>query len=94
MIYGPRGKFLGAKFLLIPVVIYESLGFFPHFVGGGKTNWIHAEDMALAAIHMIKQEIPPHLKRIDTFNVSEEIPIGAGDLLTTIATSFGFKTRF
>lgn len=23
MIYGPRGKFLGAKFLLAPVVAYE-----------------------------------------------------------------------
>jgi hypothetical protein len=49
MIYGPRGRFLGAKFLLVPTLAKSFLGAVVGLVGGTRTNWIHAQDAARAS---------------------------------------------
>lgn len=80
MIYGPRGKFLGAKFLLFPAVLYEMIGFMPKISGGTQTNWIHSEDVARSLIHLMKYPIYTE-NRIDVFNVAEKQAIGIGDFI-------------
>ncbi len=85
MIYGPRGRFLGAKLATIPPVQALIFNKIPRIRGGARCNWIHAEDVARAAVFLLE-----HPKAAgQAFNVADPTPMEGGDVLATITECYG-----
>jgi len=89
LIYGPRNRFLAAVYLAIAIILHELFGDrAPHLTGGPKTNMVHAEDVARAAVYLM--EHPQTWGQ--TYNVADDDPRGFGDHATEMAHGLGFKT--
>jgi len=90
LIYGPRNKFLAAVYLAIAVILHELFGdHAPLLMGGPKTNMVHAEDVAAAAIYCMC-----HMPTWgQTYNVADDSPLGFGDEVTAMAHGLGYKTN-
>jgi nucleoside-diphosphate-sugar epimerase len=89
LIYGPRNKYLAANYLSIAVILHELFGkAAPRLCGGPKTNMVHAEDVARAAIFC--------MERVNTwgqtFNVADDSPWGFGDQVSAMMDAFGYPT--
>lgn len=76
LIYGPGSRFLGATLAALGSML--SFPGSPRLEGGPRTNWVHAEDVARAAIHTIFEMG----LRGQTYNVADECAYGFGDTAT------------
>jgi nucleoside-diphosphate-sugar epimerase len=88
LIYGPNCKFLGATVAAIPPIM-KALGLRIGIRGGPITNWVHAEDVARAAIHCLFSE--------DTnekiFNVADDSPTPFCDTVSDYMEAYGINLR-
>jgi len=89
LIYGPRGRFLANGFTAIPVLMRYLVGAkVPALEGGPKTNLVHAEDVARAAVFLM--ETP---KAWGTeYNVAESTVMSFGEILTDNFAAYGLET--
>lgn len=86
LIYGPKARFLGATLAAIPPIM-KMLGIRLGIRGGPITNWVHAEDVARAAIHCIKQPSTNN----KAFNICDDKPTPFGDTATDYIEAYGIK---
>jgi len=88
LIYGPRGKMLGAALACIPPIMKEFLPVVIGLSGGPKSNWVHAEDVARATVHLTR-----HGKTGQAYNVCDDDAIPFGDILPLAASAYGLRSR-
>jgi nucleoside-diphosphate-sugar epimerase len=79
LIYGPRCRFLGAALASIPAMLGKVARKTVGFSGGPRTNWVHCEDVARAAIHCIAAG---EWTDQCTYNVCPAEAPGFGDVIT------------
>jgi len=92
LIYGPANKFLAANYLGIAIILgelfKESL---PRFSGGPRTNMVHAEDVARAAVFLMENEATWKRGLANAFNIADDSNWGFGEQLTAIQAACGYK---
>ena len=90
LIYGPGARFLAAGAAAIPPVLRWVLGEkVPGFKGGPRTNLVHAEDVARAAIFLMRNAAP-----LRAYNVADTTPLDAGAILTAAIRAWGIEPAF
>ncbi|MEK7211254.1 MAG: NAD(P)-dependent oxidoreductase [Patescibacteria group bacterium] len=90
LIYGPRNKYLAANYLSIAVILHELMGkFAPLLKGGPKTNMVHAEDVAAAAVFCMENRKTWG----QTYNAADDSPWGFGDQVAAMMHAFGYATN-
>ncbi len=89
LIYGPRGKVLVAPAATVPAIIAPLNGMLPKIHGGPRTNLVHSDDVAQAAVHLLKRH---QTEDIEVFNVACDDVITAGELFETILSVGGIDT--
>jgi nucleoside-diphosphate-sugar epimerase len=87
LIFGPRGKVLGAALATAAPMIGRWLGRVPRFAGGPRNNWVHAQDVARAALFLLESQQPEG----GIFNVANDDALSIGELLTTALEVGGLK---
>lgn len=88
LIYGPRGKLLGAGLAAAPPLLLLFTGEpVLGFVGGPRLNWAHAEDVARAAVYCMENEQCWG----ETFNVADDTPLPIGDVANAVTKAYGLK---
>jgi nucleoside-diphosphate-sugar epimerase len=92
LIYGPANKFLAANYLAIAIILGELLkGSLPRLSDGPKTNLIHAEDVARAAVFLMENQNLWKKGRVNAFNIADDSPWGFGEQLSAIQSACGYK---
>ncbi len=86
LIYGPRGKMLGAALACIPPIVHEHLRMQLGFSGGPRSNWVHAEDVARAAAHLLEKG-----EAGEAYNVGDDDPIPFGEVVNVAVEAYGFR---
>lgn len=93
LIYGPKNRFLAANYLASAVIFAELLGKrLPMFHSGPKTNFVHAEDVARAAIFLMENAREERINNDCIFNICDDSPLGFGDQLRIIAEACGYSS--
>ena len=92
LIYGPRNRFLAANYLAGSIIFAELMGkAMPRFFTGPKTNLVHAEDVACAAIFLLENEAT-QTPGNNAFNICDDSVFGFGDHLSAMVEACGYKT--
>lgn len=89
LIYGPRGKMLGAALACIAPLMHEFLPVMIGLSGGPRSNWVHAEDVARATAHLTR-----HGQAGEAYNVCDDDAIPFGDIIPVAAEAYGLKSSF
>lgn len=87
LIYGPWGKVLAGSLATVPTLLKLFTRHVPPLLGGPKSNWVHAEDVARAAIFLIENPQPHG----SIFNVAGDEASSVGDVFTTAFEVGGLK---
>ncbi len=91
LIYGPRGRFLANGFSAIPAIMRYLIGkTVPTFAGGPKTNLVHAEDVARAAVFLM--ETPKSWGK--AYNVADKTILSIGQIITANTKAYGLKSSY
>ena len=92
LIYGPRARFLGATLAALPSIA-KTLGVrtLVGFRGGPTTNWVHAEDVARAAVHVMEYQDETTNR---TFNIADDVPTPFGDTLSDYLEASGQRLLY
>jgi len=91
LIYGPRGRFLANGLSAIPAVMRYMFGkIVPGFEGGPRTNLVHAEDVARAAVFLM--ETPDSWQK--EYNIADKTILSFGEILTTNIKHYGLKPAY
>jgi nucleoside-diphosphate-sugar epimerase len=86
LIYGPRGRLLGAQLVIVTPLVRLFTGEpVLRFVGGPRLNWAHAEDVARAAVFCMENE---HCWG-EEFNVADDTPLPFGDVINAVTRAYG-----
>ena len=85
MIYGPRAHYLGAKFAMFPPVLGLIFSKIPRVVGGPRCNWIHAEDVARAAVLVLDEPRAAW----EAFNVADDTAVTLGEFIEIATRAYG-----
>lgn len=85
-VYGPRARNLGASLACLGPILKDRLPVLVGLKGGPRINWVHVQDVARAAVHLLEAGEPG-----EAYNVSDDDAIAFGDLLTHSLLSYGFK---
>lgn len=92
LIYGPANKYLAAVYLAIAIVLGELFkDALPAFSGGPKTNLVHAEDVARAAVFLMENQETWHPGKVNAFNIADDSPWGFGEQLSAIQAACGYR---
>jgi nucleoside-diphosphate-sugar epimerase len=88
LIYGPRGRLLGAPLAAVPPILFMFTGS-PclGFVGGPRLNWVHGEDVARAAVYCMENDNCWG----ETFNVADDTPLPIADALNATTRAYGLE---
>lgn len=93
LIYGPRGRFLASGVMVVPPLLQFLLdGLSPRISGGPKTNLVHAEDVARAAVFLL--ENADKVKSGEVFNVADDTPVGFGEVVGAAVEAYGIEGKF
>ena len=57
--------------------------------GGPKSNWVHAEDVARATVHLTR-----HGEDCQAYNVCDDDPIPFGDIIPVASEAYGLPSKF
>jgi nucleoside-diphosphate-sugar epimerase len=88
LIYGPRGRLLGAALAALPPILRLFTGDSVFsFAGGPRLNWVHAEDVARAAIFCMETEQCWG----EAFNIADDTPLPIGDVLNAVSDAYGLE---
>jgi nucleoside-diphosphate-sugar epimerase len=86
LIYGPRGRLLGAQLVTASPLMRLFTGEpVLRFVGGPRLNWVHAEDVARAAVFCMEHEKCWGQE----FNVADDTPLPFGDVINAASKAYG-----
>jgi nucleoside-diphosphate-sugar epimerase len=92
LIYGPANKYLAANYLAIAVILGELFREgLPAFSGGPRTNLVHAEDVARAAVFLMEHQDTWVKGKANAFNIADNSPWGFGEQLAAIQAACGYK---
>jgi nucleoside-diphosphate-sugar epimerase len=88
LIYGPRGRLLAGSLAAFPPILKLLSGgtAMVGLTGGPKSNWVHAEDVARAAVFVMANRDAYG----ETFNVCDDTPLRFGEILNAAIQSYGF----
>lgn len=90
LIYGPGARFLVAGAAAIPPALWYVLGSnVPGFRGGPRTNVVHCEDVARAAVFLMRRAATGR-----AYNVADPTPLDIGSLLTATIRAYGLEPSF
>ncbi|MCK6547794.1 NAD(P)-dependent oxidoreductase [Myxococcota bacterium] len=90
LIFGPRGKVLAAALAAVPVLLGSVSGRALPITGGPRTNWVHAIDVARAAVFLLEHdEIPTK----EIFNVANDDALPIGELFSEALRASGLDVR-
>lgn len=93
LIYGPCNKFLAANYLGIAIILAELLKTkTPRFCLGPKTNLVHSEDVARAAVFLMENKKTWIRGMNNKFNICDDSPLGFGEHLSAIIEACDYKT--
>lgn len=94
LIYGPRGRFLASGVMVMPPILALLFGenLAPKLWGGPRTNLVHAEDVARAAVFLF--ENADKVKSGDVFNVADDSPVGFGEVFDAAVAAYGLEGVF
>jgi nucleoside-diphosphate-sugar epimerase len=88
LIYGPRGRLLGAALVVVPPLLLLFTGEpVLGFVGGPRLNWVHAEDVARAAVYTMEHEQCWG----EAFNVADDTPLPIGEVVNAVTRAYGLE---
>ncbi len=87
LIYGPRARFLAARFAAIPPMLALAFSRLPRLRGMPRCNWAHAEDVARAAVFLCFEKRAAW----EAYNVADEKPTEIGEFLEIIGRAYGFE---
>lgn len=87
LIYGPWGRVLAASLAATPALLRVFGPLAPNLTSGPRSNWVHAEDVARAAVFLIENPQPHG----EVFNVAGDTSIGVGDMFTLAFKTAGAK---
>lgn len=85
MLYGPGCTTMGAATITILPILREFSRYLPGLTGGPRTNWCHVQDAATA----VQVVLENREKGFRLFNVTDEMPLTFGEVLTSIAEAYG-----
>jgi hypothetical protein len=90
LIYGPGARFLVAGLAAIPPALRFVFGKnVPGLRGGPTTNLVHAEDVARAAVFLMRSAAPGR-----AYNVADPTPLDVGTILTSTIRAYGIEPSF
>ncbi len=87
LIYGPWGKVLAGALATTPYVFGLFTRHLPTLTGGPRSNWVHAEDVARAAVFLV-QHPQPHG---EVFNVAGDEAVAVGDVFSIAFRAGGLR---
>jgi len=90
LIYGPRGLRLAGPLPTLPPIIKLLSGgtAMIGLAGGPRSNWVHAEDVARAAVFVMDRREAYG----EVFNVCDDTPLPFGEILGAAIRAYGFTT--
>lgn len=86
--YGPRGKYIASMIFaggMIPR--FHGMNKLHVFSGGLHTSWVHAEDIAGAAVFLLEPEEAVG----KAYNIVDDTPMPAGDVLKKMLELYGLE---
>ncbi|MBW2261335.1 MAG: NAD(P)-dependent oxidoreductase [Deltaproteobacteria bacterium] len=90
LIYGPGARFLVAGVAAIPPALQFVFGNnVPGLRGGPTTNLVHAEDVARAAVFLMRTAAPGR-----AYNVADPTPLDVGTIFTSTIRAYGLEPSF
>jgi UDP-glucose 4-epimerase len=90
LVYGPGARFLLADLAAVPPLLRAVLGDnVPALAGGPRTNVVHAEDVARAAVFLMLGAAPYR-----AYNVADPTPLDMGSIVTAVIRAYGLEPRF
>lgn len=89
LVYGPRARHLGASLACLGPIMKASLPILFGLSGGPRINWVHAEDVARAAQHLLDHGQPN-----EAYNIADDDAIAFGDLVTHSLECYGLTPSF
>jgi nucleoside-diphosphate-sugar epimerase len=87
LVFGPRGVFVGAMLGALTALLERRGGPIPDLRGGPRTNWVHAQDVARAALHLLDHPQPSGT----VFNVANDDALSLGDTVAIVARTIGHR---
>ncbi len=87
LIFGPRGKVLLNMLAPMPALVKVLSRRFLSFAGGPATNSVHAYDVANAIAFLLEHP----QKHGEIFNVANDDPVTAGDMMETVLQEGGLS---
>lgn len=87
LIYGPWGKVLAGALATVPHLFGLFTRRLPTLTGGPRSNWVHAEDVARAAVFLV-QSPQPHGR---VFNVAGDEAVAVGDVFSIAFRAGGLE---
>jgi nucleoside-diphosphate-sugar epimerase len=87
-VYGPRGKLLAGALVTLPPLLKLLSGGTAMFGvrGGPRSNWVHAADVARAALFVLERRDAYG----ETFNVCDDVPLTFGEIVNAAIAAYGF----
>ncbi|MDX9720128.1 MAG: NAD(P)-dependent oxidoreductase [Myxococcota bacterium] len=82
-LYGVGGYSLVSTLAVVPVLLGARMALLPGFRGGPRSTWCSADELAQAAYFVLGSS----KARQQCFNVGEDTPLGAGELLTYLTAA-------
>ena len=90
VVYGPRGKYVASLIFaggMIPR--YHGLKRFRLFSGGLHCSWVHASDVAGAAVYLLGKEDAVG----KAFNIADDTPVQASEMLRMMLEMYGIEVE-
>jgi len=86
-VYGQSFPPEGAPWLALPPILSLFFDLVPGIAGGPRTHWVHAADVARAAIHLTMGRREPH---IETFHLADDTPLSIGEFVNQLIEAYGY----
>lgn len=76
-----------APWWALPPILGLYFELIPGLAGGPRSQWLHLDDLARAAVHVAELE---GLDAITTFNVADDTPLTVGEVFNAVIEAYGF----
>jgi nucleoside-diphosphate-sugar epimerase len=73
--------------LTLPPILSLTFDLVPGLSGGPRMHWIHAHDVARAAVHIAELKKPP---KVETYDLADDSPVTVGEFATLLIEAYGY----
>ncbi|MBN1944942.1 MAG: NAD(P)-dependent oxidoreductase [Bradymonadales bacterium] len=87
-VYGDAIPPQGSPWLAIPPILSLAFNLIPGIAGGPRTHWVHAADVARAAIHLIALDSN---KPVETYHLADDTPLSVGEFINRLIEAYGYS---